>query len=360
MKQRFRDYEFLLYLIPLLVLGILNLASASKGMGVPYHMKQLLWIAVGFVFFFLVSSKDYRTFEAYAYPLYALGIFLLVLVLFLGKEVAGAKRWFAFGGLSFQPSEFMKLAFVLALAKHFSDHPPLDGLGLKDLKVPLVLAGGPVLLIALEPDLGTALSFLAILGLMVFYWGMEPKAFLILILLVVAGAFGGWFLLRDYQKERILAFLDPYSDPLGSGYHLIQSKIAVGSGGLLGKGMGEGTQSRLGFLPECHTDFAFALFGEERGLVGCLLVLGLYLGLILWGIDTARKAKDKFGAFLSIGLTAKFFLHVAVNVGMVLGLLPVVGMPLPFLSYGGSFTLISFICLGLLFNVRRKRFMLTP
>ncbi len=360
MKQKLRDYEFILYLFPLLALGILNLASASKGMEVSYHIKQLFWIGLGLVFFLLVSSRDYRTFEAYAYPLYGLGILLLVLVLLLGKEVAGAKRWFVFGGMSFQPSEFMKLAFVLALAKHFSDHPPLDGLRLKDLKVPLLLVALPILLIALEPDLGTALSFLAILGLVVLYWGMEPRALLTLVLLVAVGSVGGWFLLKDYQRERILAFLDPYSDPLGSGYHLIQSKIAVGSGGLVGKGAGGGTQSRLGFLPECHTDFAFALFGEERGFLGCLLVLGLYLGLILWGIDTARKAKDEFGAFLAIGITAKFFLHVAINVGMVLGLLPVVGMPLPFLSYGGSFTLISLICLGLLFNIRRRRFMLTP
>ncbi len=360
MRTKGSDLWVFAYLLPLMGMGLLNLWSASQGLGVSLHWKQLLWILLGSGLGLCAYLLDYRHLEAYAYPIYALGILLLCLLWVFGVQIGGAKRWIALGGVYLQPSEFAKLAVIVALSKYLSGRPSEGGLGLSDLLMPLILVAVPAALVALQPDLGTALVFVAILGLMALYGGIRRGSLLILMILCMILSIAGWSLLKDYQRKRILAFLDPQRDPLGTGYHLIQSKIAIGSGGLLGKGIGRGSQCKLGFLPEFHTDFAFALWGEEWGFIGSAVVLLLFLGLILWGLDTALRSKDRFGSFMALGITALLFLHVSINVAMALGLLPVVGLPLPFFSYGGSCTVASLIGIGLLLNIRRRRHLFTP
>ena len=354
------DWRALLILVALVVIGVVNLWSASQGLGYPYHQRQILWLGVGVILGLVAYGLDYRRFEAFAYFFYSLGIVLLVAVWFFGVEVGGAKRWIGVGGMRFQPSEYMKLALIVALARYFYRRPRAQGYSLIELLIPTAIALFPAALIALEPDLGTAVSMLLLFSAVVLFCGIRRRSFLTLLAILSLLAPAGWFVLKDYQRQRIIAFLDPYNDPLGSGYHLIQSKIAVGSGGLWGKGFLGGTQCKLQFLPQYHTDFAFALLGEEWGFVGCVVVLVLFMLLILWGFETAFRARDRFGAIMAAGVTAMFFIHVAVNVGMVLGLLPVVGLPLPFLSYGGSCTVVHMIGMGLLLNVRRRRHLLAP
>lgn len=349
------DWKPLMILAALMAIGMVNLWSASEGMGTPLYQRQILWLVVGGGLGLLAFSIDYRHYEGLAYLLYGVGVVLLVVVLLIGVEVKGAKRWMEIGWLRFQPSEYMKLGLVIALARYFYRHPRPRGYSLKDLVVPFLMALGPAALVALEPDLGTALLLLFIFFAVVLFCGIRRRSLLTLLAALAFSAPPGWFLLKDYQRKRILAFLDPYSDPLGSGYHLIQSKIAVGSGGLWGKGFLGGTQCKLQFLPQYHTDFAFALLAEEWGFVTCAAVLVLFLLLILWGLETALKAKDRFGAVVAAGVTAMIFIHVAVNVGMVLGILPVVGLPLPFFSYGGSCTVAHMMGMGLLLNVQSRR-----
>jgi len=360
MKGKNGDLSFLLYLLPLVAMGLINLWSASLG-GMPWILwRQGLWLAIGSVLGLWLSLMDYRQWEAFTWPIYMAGIVLLVLLWPLGVEIGGARRWIGIGGIYLQPSEFAKLSLVVALARYFSQLKARDGLEFRDLVPAALLAALPAFLVALQPDLGTALVFLGILGLMVLYWGVRRRT--LLGLLAVGGVLGvgGWFLLRDYQRQRILAFLDPNRDPLGTGYHLIQSKIAIGSGGVLGKGIGHGTQCKLGFLPEYHTDFAFSLLGEEWGFLGSAVALLLFLGLLHWGLDTARKAKDPFGASMAVGVTAMLFLHVSVNTAMAMGLLPVVGLPLPFFSYGGSCTVATLMGIGILLSIRRQRYVFNP
>lgn len=360
MKGKIGDFSFLFYLLPLLAMGLINIWSASLG-GMPsIFWRQGLWVAIGSALGLWLSLVDYRQWEAFAWPLYLGGIFLLGLIWPLGVEIGGARRWISFGGMYLQPSEFAKLSLIVALARHFSRLEPQDALGFKELIRPFLLVTPPVVLVALQPDLGTALVFLGILGLMVLYLGVRRGTFLGLLGASVLLAAGGWIVLKDYQRQRIIAFLDPQKDPLGTGYHLIQSKIAVGSGGLLGKGIGRGTQCKLGFLPEHHTDFAFSLLGEEWGFLGTCLALFLFFGLLYWGLETSWKAKDPFGALLALGITSLLFLHVSINIAMAIGLLPVVGLPLPLFSYGGSCTVTTLAGIGILFGIRRQRYLFNP
>lgn len=360
MRGRGGDLSFLLYLLPLVGMAMVNLWSASLG-GMPSILwRQGLWLLIGTVLGLWLSLMDYRQWEAFAWPIYGAGIALLLLLWPLGVEIGGARRWIGLGGVYLQPSEFAKLSLVVGLSRYFSRLNLTDGLGFRDLVPPAAMAALPALLVALQPDLGTALVFVGIFCLMVLYWGVRGRT--LLGLLAGAGALGagGWFFLEDYQRRRILAFLDPNRDPLGTGYHLIQSKIAIGSGGLLGKGIGHGTQCKLGFLPEYHTDFAFSLLGEEWGFLGAAVALLLFFGLLYWGLDTARKAKDPFGASVAVGITAMLFLHVSVNAAMAMGLLPVVGLPLPFFSYGGSCTVATLMGIGILLGIRRQRYVFNP
>jgi rod shape determining protein RodA len=301
---------------------------------------------------------DYRHLEYIGFPAaYGVVLLLLVAVLVVGRTSMGATRWISFGGVGLQPSEVMKIVIIIVLARYFSEKPTVLGFTLKELTVPGALLLVQVLLVVKQPDLGTAMMLLAIGGSMALFAGIRRSAIIGLSFCGVLAAMGGWFLLHDYQQQRIYTFFSPESDPLGAGYHIIQSKIAVGSGGLFGRGFGKGTQAQLSFLPERHTDFAFSVLAEEWGFAGCLLLLVLYLLIVLWGLYIARQASDRFGMFLAYGVSAMLFWHIVVNLGMVIGLLPVVGVPLPLFSYGGTSMITTMTGVGLLLNVSMRRFM---
>lgn len=354
------DKGFLTVLALISLLGLVTLWSAShgaEGRVADYAVKQLQWMGIGVVAMAACAFLfDYRHVQANAYGIYFILLVLLVVVLVAGKSSMGAQRWLGFGGIRFQPSEFAKIGMAIVMARILSDSPHPAPYGLRALILPAVLAAVPTALVAVQPDLGTAALLLGVAAAAVSFQGIRRK-------ILIGGGIAGlaaaplfWASLKAYQRQRILTFLDPERDPMGAGYHIIQSKIAVGSGQLLGKGYLKGTQSHLRFLPERHTDFIFSVLSEEWGFLGGLLVLVLFFLLVLWGLDVAARARDTYGRLLAVGLTSILFFHVAINVGMVMGLFPVVGVPLPFFSYGGSSVLTVFIIAGLLLNVRMKRF----
>lgn len=322
--------------------------------------KQALFLGLSMVVMLVAAFVDYRHVETYSYILYGAGIGMLVLVRFIGETRSGATRWIDLGPIAFQPSESMKMLVVFALARYFSKREAEDESGflLRDLVVPFAIIAVPMGLVAVQPDLGTALLLAFVGGSVLFCVGIRWKSLLILGVAAVLALPVAWnYVLKDYQKDRVRIFLDPERDPKHTGYHIIQSKIAVGSGRVSGKGFLQGTQGTLRFLPEHHTDFIFSVLAEEQGWVGCVMVLGLYVGLLLRGLGIAQRAKDRYGTFLAVGLTSILFWHVVVNVNMVTGALPVVGVPLPFLSYGGTFLTTTFLVVGLLCNVSMRRFM---
>ena len=352
--------SFLWAALLVVFLGLLALSSAavsSKEFTVsPLLLKQLFWVLTGFLAYGICALVPLRTFEDTSYLLYGLGVALLVVVLVLGDVTKGSRRWIELGFFNFQPSEVMKLFVVLALAKCLELRDPEERLGVRGLLAPLALALAPVALVMLEPDLGTAVSILFISGSMVLFFGVRKK------LLVTLIAFGlglmpiGWLALKDYQRSRILTFIDPARDPLGSGYHILQSKIAVGSGGWFGKGYFQGTQSKLQFLPEKHTDFIFSVFAEEWGFLGAIVLLVAYGMLLYYGLSIARSTKSSFSSLLAVGIIMGLFFQVLINVGMVMGLMPVVGIPLPLMSYGGTSMIMTLASLGILQNIYRSSF----
>lgn len=354
------DWILILTVCVLAGVGILNLYSATANWQVsaaPPYMKQLVWLGGGLLLVLLLCCFDYRHLEHFAPHCYVVTLGMLLFVLFLGKTSMGATRWINFGFFNLQPSEVIKIVMILLLARIFGRTAQQEGYLLAELWQPALLLLLPVGLILKQPDLGTALMVVFISLSMLVFAGLRRTTIFGLGFLGVAAAGLGWFGLHDYQRARIQTFLNPEADPLGSGYHIIQSKIAVGSGGFFGKGFLQGTQSQLSFLPERHTDFAFSVFAEEWGFVGCSLLLLGYMFLIVWGIYIARRAADRFGMFLAIGVTAMIFWHIIVNLGMVIGLLPVVGVPLPLFSYGGTSMVTTMIGIGLLMNVSMRRFM---
>lgn len=354
------DWVLLLQVTLVALIGIVNLYSATSAWGgsaTPIYLKQLSWFGLGLIIVILLCLFDYRHLEYLGFPAYGVAMFLLLAVLVVGRTSMGATRWLSVGGISLQPSEVMKIVIIIVLARFFTERATVQGFTLKELLLPGSLLLAPVLLVMKQPDLGTAMLLLAIGGTMALFAGIRRSALLALGVGGVAAACGGWFLLHDYQRQRIYTFLNPESDPLKSGYHIIQSKIAVGSGGLFGHGFRKGTQAQLSFLPERHTDFAFSVFAEEWGFVGGLLLLALYLLIVLWGLYIARRASDRFGMFLALGVSAMLFWHIVVNLGMVIGLLPVVGVPLPLFSYGGTSMITTMTGVGLLLNVSMRRFM---
>jgi rod shape determining protein RodA len=354
------DWTYLLLILLIAGIGIANLYSATSSWTTavpPVYLKQVYWLGLGLLIVTFVCMFDYRHLEYFSFLMYGGNFLLLILVLLMGRTSMGATRWISLGGFNVQPSEIMKLVIIITLARYFSDKAHLRGFSLRELVVPGLLLGLPALLIMKQPDLGTALLVMCIGGTMALYAGVRRHAILALGVTSVAAAVGGWFLLHDYQRQRILTFLNPERDPLGAGYHIIQSKIAVGSGGLGGLGFMKGTQSQLSFLPERHTDFAFSVFAEEWGLTGCLLLLALYCLIVLWGLHIALRSNDRFGMYLALGVSAMLFWHIVVNLGMVIGLLPVVGVPLPLFSYGGTSMVTTMIGVGLLMNVNMRRFM---
>jgi rod shape determining protein RodA len=331
--------------------GVMLLYSAGGGAWEPWAARQFTRFAAGFAVMMLIALVDIRIWLRLAYPLYA-GVFaLLVAVEIMGHVGMGAERWINLGFVVIQPSELMKIALVLALARYF------HGLSLVEIGsplavlVPLALILAPVGLVLMQPNLGTALLLILAGGAVLFAAGIRLWKFGVAIALGLGALPVGWQFLHDYQKRRIFTFLDPGSDPLGAGYNIMQSKIALGSGGLFGKGFTAGTQSQLAFLPEKQTDFIFVVLAEEFGMVGALILIGLYGLLLAYGFAIALGARNHFGRLVGVGLTMTLFLYVVVNVAMVTGLIPVVGIPLPLVSYGGTAMLTLLIGCGLLLSV---------
>jgi rod shape determining protein RodA len=354
------DWVLLLLVSLIAGIGILNLYSATSSWeagSTPIFVKQFYWLSIGLGIALLLCLFDYRHLEYFAVPLYSLNVVLLVLVLVAGKTSMGATRWLNLGFFNLQPSELMKIMIIFILARYFNERDPILGFDLRELLTPFALLAVPTLLIMKQPDLGTAMLVIFIAASIGLFAGIRRRTLVTLGVLGMGAVFVGWRLLHGYQKERIRTFLNPERDPLGSGYHIIQSKIAVGSGGFFGKGFMQGTQSQLSFLPERHTDFAFSVFAEEWGFTGSLILLLLYLLLVSWGIYVARRANDRFGMYLALGVTAMLFWHIVVNLGMVIGLLPVVGVPLPLFSYGGTSMVTTMVGVGILLNISMRRFM---
>jgi len=341
-------------------IGILNLYSTTLGgesAGTPLYLKQIFWLLIGLSVMVVIAFIEYRFYSDFAYIVYTVAFFFLLVVMGYGIITSGAQRWIKIGSISFQPSEFVKISLILALAKFFQRPPSREGYSLKDLTLPFLFLLLPMGLILKQPDLGTAIVLLLIFFSILIFVKIRWSTLLTIGLGGAAILPISWSFLKEYQKRRIITFFNPELDPLGAGYHIIQSKIAVGSGGIIGKGFMKGTQCRLGFLPEQQTDFIFSALGEEWGLIGSLMIVGLYFILILWGLRIAVQSKDRFGAILSFGVVAMFFWHIFINIGMVLGMMPVVGIPLPLLSYGGSFLLSTMIGMGLLLNVSMRRYL---
>ncbi len=341
-------------------IGIFNLISATavEDKAIGLYKSQLLWFGIGLALTAIVLLFHYSLFSRTAYIIYFVNLLLLVAVLFAGKSSLGAKRWIGFGAFRVQPSEFMKLSIVICLAKYFETDRTVGGYGFKDLFLPALLVMIPCGLIMLQPDLGTALIVLAVFGTMMLFMKIKTKTLLIIgtcvaLALPTVYTFG----LKPYQRQRLVTFIDPMTDPKGSGYNSIQSMIAVGSGEIIGKGYKKGTQSQLNFLPEHHTDFIFSVFSEEHGFVGCLILVSLYFVFLLNGLSVAYQSHDKFGVLLSLGIVTIFFWHIFINMGMVMGLLPIVGVPLPFMSYGGSALMTSVVSVAILTNIANKKFM---
>ena len=341
-RRLLTHFEWFLPLVAICVsgLGILTVYSASYVPGsdapAPMAMRQLVWCVAGLVAMLAMLSFDYRRLERHAYLIYLVVLLAVLAVPLIGQVGGGSRRWIRLGPMSVQPSEFVKL-------------------GLREALVPLVLTIVPALAILLQPDLGSA-ALLGLLALtMLVLGGVQIRWLALLASPVVLVAPMLWRHLKEYQQKRILTFLDPGQDPLGAGYHVIQSKIAVGSGMDWGKGFLQGTQNHLSFLPEQHTDFIFSVFSEEWGLIGGAVLLGLYLALVMRGTVIAARARNRFGALVVLGVLSIVFWQVVVNVGMTTGLLPVVGIPLPFFSYGGSSLLCLLMGIGLAMNVSMRR-----
>jgi rod shape determining protein RodA len=354
------DWTLLGIVLVIASIGILNLYSATEKLemlGTPLYLKQIFWLLIGLVVMVTIAFIEYRFYMDFAHIVYIVTFVLLLTVLGYGIITSGAQRWIKIGPLSFQPSEFIKISLILVLARFFHRPPHRNGYTLKQLSLPFLLLFLPMGLILKQPDLGTAIILFLIFFSILIFVKIRWSSLLTIGLVGAAAVPILWHFLKDYQKKRIITFFSPELDPLGAGYHLIQSKIAVGSGGILGKGFMKGTQSKLGFLPEQQTDFIFSALGEEWGLIGSLFVIGLYLALILWGLRIAVQAKDRSGAVAAFGVVAMLFWHTFINIGMVLGIMPVVGIPLPLLSYGGSFVISTLMGVGLLLNVSMRRYL---
>ncbi|HRK01467.1 MAG TPA: rod shape-determining protein RodA [Oligoflexia bacterium] len=363
-EERFRQFDWSLILISVVIfiVGVLNLYAATfaeySGKGLRLYQTQLLWFGIGSTAAIGLLLVHYKMLSRAAYIVYFLNLFLLVLVLVIGKQSLGARRWIGFGGLYIQPSEFMKLSAVLAMAKYFETDHTTAGYRLRDLWLPGMLIAVPVGLIIMQPDLGTAMILLLTFSSMMLFIKVKKKSLVILALVgLITAPVIYKYGLKQYQRQRIISFLNPMSDPKGSGYNSIQSMIAIGSGQFMGKGFKKGTQSQLNFLPEHHTDFIFSVFSEEHGFIGALVLLALYLLFFMTALNIAYVSHDKFGTLLALGVLFIFFWHVVFNIGMVCGLLPIVGVPLPFMSYGGSSLITSILGIAILTNISNKRFM---
>lgn len=361
-RRLIQYFDWSLLLLTLIISGIgigLIYSSVNSVEAVTpskIHLKQLSWLGIGIFIMTCSFLFSYKKLDRYAPVIYGACAVMLLSVLLFGKTVGGSTRWLDLGVFLFQPSEPAKIAVILLLAHYFAKHVKPWGMGIRELIVPLVLVMVPFSLVLLQPDLGTALLFLLIAGTMAVFAKIERRTFFVLLAAVVILVPLGWFFIEDYQRTRILMLFSPESDPTGAGYHILQSKIAVGSGMLYGKGYMEGTQNILSFLPEQHTDFIFSVLAEEWGFVGGAGLLILFLLFTAFGLNIAYGCRDDFGTLLAFGITAMIFWQTVINIGMVIGLMPVVGMPLPLVSYGGSSVVTTLLGIGILLNISMRRF----
>jgi len=346
--------------LALIGVGILTIWSANLGSPSPprqtLYLRQALYAALALLGLLTATFINYRTIARFAYVIFGVVLALLILVSVAGEVGRGAQRWIQVGGWTFQPSEFMKLALIIVLARYFEDHKERLGHP-RLLVIPAMVALPPMLLILKQPDLGTAVLLGLLTVSVLLLVGLRVKH---LVFLTAAGATMApllWSFLKDYQRRRVLVFLNPELDPSGAGYHIAQSKIAVGSGEFFGKGLKAASQSQLHFLPASQTDFILAVLAEQWGFIGCLVILLLYYVLITRGLEIAGESKDIFGALLAFGIMAMITVQLVVNVGMVVGIMPVVGIPLPLLSYGGSSLVVTCIGIGLVMSVHLRRFL---
>ncbi len=354
-KVKAISWPFLVLVTLAACIGFVSLYSAASGSMQPWAASQMAKFAMGMAGLVVTAVIDIRIWMRLAYPIYVVSLLLVVVVLIHGHTSMGAQRWIDLGFLKLQPSEVMKIAIVMTMARFFQGATTDDVKNPLFLIAPLGLLAVPVALVALQPDLGTAIMLIAVAGAMFFVAGVAYWMFG----LVAAGGIAmlpvGWHFLHDYQRQRVMTFLDPESDPLGAGYHITQSKIALGSGGVFGKGFLHGTQSHLNFLPEKQTDFIFTLFTEEWGLVGGVALMTLFALIIIYGYFMAFQCQNQFGRLLATGIIINFSLYIFINIGMVMGLLPVVGVPLPMISYGGTAMLSVLFGFGLLMSAHVHR-----
>jgi rod shape determining protein RodA len=356
------DWGLLLVVLMLGGIGLTTVYSAVTADPPPaphklLFYKQGIWFSLGLVVMTAAFSFNYRLLDRWAHPIYIACVLLLLGVVVFGKLAGGSRRWLVLGPVHLQPSELIKIAVVLVLAKYYSKDASSRGFTLRELLRPILLTSLPFGLIVVQPDLGTAGLVALIAVTITLFVKVDLRALMLLVAPAAAMVPAVWALLKDYQKQRIMTFLNPDQDPLGTGYHIIQSKIAIGSGMLTGKGYLQGTQNALSFLPEEHTDFIFSVLAEEWGAIGSISLILLFLVLILWGLNIAHRCRDPFGTLLAVGITSLLAWQVVINIGMTMGIMPVVGVPLPLISYGGSSTLTVAICIGLLMNVSMRRFM---
>lgn len=349
------SWSFVLVVTLIAGVGFLMLYSAANGSWDPWAERQMIRYGVGLGAMLGIALIDVRQLMRWAYPLYGVVFVLLVAVELKGSIGMGAQRWIDLGVVQLQPSELMKVALVLALARYFHG-ASLEDVGRPTLLIPpMLMVFAPAALVLKQPDLGTALMLIAGGGVIFFMAGVRLWKFGVVLAAALAAIPVAWQFLRDYQKARVLTFLNPENDPLGTGYHILQSKIALGSGGVFGKGFLQGTQSHLNFLPERQTDFIFTMMAEEFGMVGGFVLLALYVIVLIYGFAMAVRCRHQFGRLVAIGLTTTFFLYVFINIAMVMGLIPVVGVPLPLISYGGTAMLTLMLAFGCLMSVHVHR-----
>lgn len=356
-KEKLMNISFcyVLFICILAAIGIVMLYSAANGSWRPWALNQLMRFAVGVGVMLFFALIDIRLLLRYAYLFYFGTLFLLIVVEITGHVGMGAQRWINFGFFKLQPSELMKIAIVLALARYFHTSSLQTIESVKGIFPALIMVLVPAGLVIIQPDLGTGLMLLFTATAIFFVVGVQLWKFALLGVGAIICMPIAWAFLRDYQKDRVLTFLNPERDPLGAGYHIIQSKIALGSGGVFGKGFLKGTQSHLNFLPEKHTDFIYTMLSEEWGMVGAVFVILINFCIIAYGYSFALKSSSYFGKVVAIGLTTNYFLYVSINTAMVLGLIPVVGIPLPLISYGGTVMLSIMASFGILLSVYINR-----
>lgn len=357
-RRLFQEIDWILIGLVLLLtlLGVLFIYSSSHYLPTSYYLRQLIWLCLSLLAVFLVVALDYKFLVSFSIYLYVLAVAVLAGSLVFARLIAGTRSWLKFGLLQVQPSEMAKVIMILVFARLFAEYKGRY-LNTQSAALALLLAGVPLILIVLQPDLGTALTFLATVGGALILAGMRRKTLLLLLALSLVVGVGGWnFGLKDYQKKRLTTLLNPQEDLRGSGYQIMQSKIAIGSGGLTGKGFMKGSQSQLRFLPARHTDFIFSVIGEEFGFLGVFVVIALYFLMLARMFLSVAKARDRAGVYVIFLASVLIAFQFLVNILMIIGLFPVTGVPLPFLSYGGSSLLSNYVAVGLILNVKMRRF----